>query len=97
MYSLLSAISFLIRAYLCYLTIDNIPILSNPIANELLGEVVSIYTILMLISRATVGLFYKRGEAPVFGTICYFFVYLIYLAITYVILLVLTNLGVLPI
>jgi len=31
MYQLLRVISFFIRAYLCYCTIDNIPILANPI------------------------------------------------------------------
>lgn len=38
MYKLISGISFLIRAWLCYNTIDNIPILANPIANSILLE-----------------------------------------------------------
>lgn len=97
MYILISTISFLIRAYLCYLTIDNIPILANPIANKIWGEVFSLYTFLMIISRATIGTFYKKGEAPVFGTICYFFIYVFYLVITYGVLVVLTKIGALPI
>ena len=94
---LISTISFCIRAYLCYLTIDGIPVLANPIANEIWGEVFSLYSLLMIISRATVVMFYKKGEAPVFGAICYFCIYLVYLAITYGVLVVLTKNGILPI
>ena len=71
MYKLISGISFLIRAWLCYNTIDNIPILANPIANSILLEVISLYTILVLISRKIVGIFYKAGDAPTFGAILY--------------------------
>lgn len=97
MYPAVSLISFLIRAWLCYNSIDNIPILKDHIANSILLEVVSLYTILMVISRAIVGNFYKKGEAPIFGAIAYFFVYLLNLGIMYAIMLVLTKIGVLPI
>lgn len=97
MYPIISFISFWVRAWLCYNTIDNIPILSKPIANSILLEVVSFYTILMIISRAIVGTFYKRGDAPVFGAIAYFFIYIINLGIMYLLMLVLTKIGLLPI
>ncbi len=97
MYPVVSLISFLIRAWLCYNSIDNIPILRNPVANSILLEVVSLYTILMVISRAIIGKFYKKGEAPAFGAIAYFFVYLLNLGIMYAIMLMLTKIGVLPI
>jgi len=97
MYRLVSSISFLIRAWLCYNTIDNIPILANPIANSILLEVISLYTILMIISRKIVGIFYKTGEAPTFGAILYFVVYLVNLGIMYMIMLLLTKNGILPI
>lgn len=97
MYKIVSLISFLIRAWLCYNSIDNIPILKNHIANNILLEVISLYTILMLISRAIVGTFYKKGEAPIFGAVAYFFVYLVNLVIMYGIMLVLTKIGILPI
>lgn len=97
MYKLINSISFIIRAYLCYLTIDKIPILENPIANTILLEVISIYTILMIVSRVTVGIFYTKGENPTFGAIAYFFIYIIYLGIAYAILLALTRLNILPI
>lgn len=97
MYKFVSAVSFLIRFYLCYCTIDTIPIVENPLLNSILLEVISIYTILMIVSRATVGRFYTRGENPTFGAIAYFFIYIIYLGITYAILLLLTWLNILPI
>lgn len=97
MYKLVSSISFLIRVWLCYNTIDNIPIFANPIANSILLEVISLYTILMLISRKIVGIYYKSGEAPIFGVILYFIIYLINLGIMYMIMIVLTKIGLLPI
>ena len=97
MYPLISGISFLIRAWLCYKTIDNIPILQNPILNYVLLEIISLYTILMVISRNIVGLFYDRGEAPIVGTVVYFFVYIIILGIVYLLMLFFTKIGILPI
>ncbi len=97
MYQFIKSISFLIRLYLCYYTIDTIPILKNPIANNIFLEIVSLYTILMLISRAIVGTFYKSGDAPIFGAIAYFFVYVVNLEIMYGIMLLLTKIGFLPI
>lgn len=92
MYQLLRVISFFIRAYLCYCTIDNIPIL-----NSILGEVISLYTILWAISYFIVGKFYDKGSNPLLGVILYFIVYIIILGITYLLLLLLTFFGILPI
>lgn len=97
MYQIVSGASFLIRAYLCYKTIESVPILANPIANDILLEVIPFYTILMLISRSIVGLFYNKGEAPTLGALAYFFVYLVILGITYIVMLLLTKFSVLPI
>ena len=97
MYQLLSLFSFLIRGYLCYCTIDNIPILANPILNSSLGEVISLYTILWAISYFVVGRFYDKGSEPLLGVILYFIVYVVILGITYLLLLLLTFLGILPI
>lgn len=97
MYKIISTISFIIRAWLCYNTIDNIPILANPIANNILLEVISLYTILMIISRIIVGMFYARGENPAFGSVLYFFVYLINLGLIYILMLILTKFNLLPI
>lgn len=97
MYKMVRAISFIVRAYLCYCTIDKITILKNPIVNTILLEVISIYTILMIITRVTVGTFYTKGENPTFGAVAYLLIYLIYLGIAYAILLGLTWLKILPI
>ena len=97
MYKFVSLISFAIRSYLCYLTIDNIPIFENYLLNSMFLEVCSLYTILMIVSRLEVGIFYSRGEAPVLGSIIYFGVYLFNLGVLYLAMLGLTKVGVLPI
>lgn len=97
MYQIFSVISFCVRAYLCYYTIDNIPILANPLYNSILLEVVSLYTILWLFSYFTVGLFYDSGDEPVLGVILYFITYIVFLGIMYLIMLLLTFIGFLPI
>lgn len=97
LYNIIRLISFAIRSYLCYLTIDNIPISENYLLNNMFLEVCSLYTLLWFISRIEVGIFYSRGEAPVLGSIMYFGVYLFNLGVLYLIMLVLTKVGVLPI
>lgn len=97
MYKILSEVSLLLRMYLCYLTIDNIPILKNDLQNYILLEVISLYTILIIVTYFEVGTFYKKGEDSEFGVVAYFFVYLINLGVMYAIMLVLTKIGVLPI
>ena len=57
----------------------------------------SLYTLLLFISRLEVGIFYSRGENPAKGSIMYFGVYLFNLGILYLVMLVLTRVGVLPI
>ena len=97
MYKIISLFSLILRGWLCYKTIDNIPILANPVFNMILLEVVSLYYILRIITRKIVGTFYEKGEAPSFGAIAYFFIYIINLGIMYLLLLFLTSIGVLPI
>ena len=45
MYKLLSGISLLARIYLCYVTIDTIPIFENELVNYMILEILSLYTI----------------------------------------------------
>ena len=97
MYKVLSELSFLIRCYLCYLTIDSIPILKSESLNYILLEVISLYTILRIITYLEVGSFYTKGENTSFGVISYFFIYIINLGIMYGIMLILTKLSILPI
>lgn len=96
-YQIFALISFSLRAYLCYLTIDNIPIISNPLANELFLEVFSLYTFLWAISRITTSFFYQKGiDSPYTGSAIYFAVYIIYLLILFAVLSMLTFLKLLP-
>ena len=97
LYKIIRLISFAIRAYLCYLTIDNIPIFENYLLNSMFLEVCSLYTILMIASRLVVSIFYSKGEAPVLGSIMYFGVYLFNLELLYLVMLGSTKVGVLPI
>ena len=97
MYKILSELSFLIRVYLCYLTIDTIPILSNQLLNYILLETISLYTILRLISYYAVNRIHSGEVESISGTITYFFVYIFNLGVMYVLLLICTKLGILPI
>lgn len=96
MYKILSELSLMIRMYLCYLTIDNIPILKSDLWNYILLEIISLYTILRIITYFEVGKFYEKGENSSFGVMAYFFVYLINLGVMYGIMLLLTKIGILP-
>ncbi len=96
MYKILSELSLLLRMYLCYLTIDKIPILSNELWNYVLLEIISLYTILRIITYCEVGRFYEKGDNSEFGVIAYFFIYLINLGAIYGIMLLLTKIGILP-
>ena len=96
LYIFVSTFSFIIRSILCYFTIDKIPIFRNHIANSLFLEVLSLYTLLMIISRSIVGIFYGKGENPVLGSLEYFIVYIIILGIVFVVMTLLTIIGILP-
>lgn len=97
-YPIVATISFLIRAYLCYLTIDKIPIISNPVLNELFLEIFSLYTFLMIIGRLTTRIFYVKGvDSPYKGCGIYFIIYICYLFIFFLIMLILTFFKILPV
>lgn len=97
MYRVISFISLCIRIYLCYLTIDTLPIFENGVLNSIFLEAFSLYTFLMIISRGIVGRFYNKGDFPTLGAICYFFVYIVCLGVLYGTMLALTKFGILPI
>lgn len=98
MYKILSLLSYLIRFWLAYITIEKVSIFNSEIINYFWGEVFSIYTILMLISYFVTGKFYSKNELPAsVGVIIYFFVYCFFLFLYWVILQFLTFVGVLPI
>lgn len=79
------------------MTIENVPIFANNAIEIVVGEILSIYTVMWFITYVIVGRFYERGENPTFGSLAYFFIYLIVALVFWLILLFLTWLGVLPI
>lgn len=96
MYKILSELSLLLRMYFCYLTIDTIPLLKNELWNYFLLEVISLYTILRIITYFEVGRFYDKGDNSSVGVVAYFLIYLINLGVMYLMMLVLTKIGILP-
>lgn len=98
MYGLLSTTSYIIRFWLAYITIEKVSIFKSEIINYFWGELISVYTILMLISYFITGKLYSKNDMPSsIGVIIYFFVYCIVLFLYWLILLLLTRIGILPI
>lgn len=98
MYKELSAISFMARVYLCYLTIDAVPIFENEATTWLIGQIISIYTLLWLASYTIVGkLGYEKGDSPVLGVVLYAVVYIALAIVAWIILLGLNHINILPI
>lgn len=98
MYKFLSTLSYLIRFWLAYITIEKISIFQSETLNYFWGEVFSIYTSLMIIGYFITGKVYSKNEMPAsFGVIIYFFIYCILLFIYWMILQLLTWIGILPI
>ena len=100
MYQVVSYLSLIIRFWLCYITIETLPIFSNEAIEWVLGQIISIYTVFRLICYPIVGVLSKRIgiESPTAKSIMYFILYLPLAGIYWVILLILTHaVGVLPI
>lgn len=100
MYPLVSSLSLIIRFWLCYITIETLPIFSNGAIEWVLGQVISIYTIFRLICYPTVGMIAKKMEieSATAKSIMYFILYLPLAGIYWMVLLFLTHvIGVLPI
>ena len=98
MYQLVRSISFMIRAYLCYCTIDTVSIIKEPLIQELILEFFSMYTLLWACSYFTNRKIIREFEihSSTERAILYFFIYLIYLFVLFGILKVLTWMNVLP-
>lgn len=98
MYKIASLVSFIIRAYICYLTIETVPIFQNEYIGWVFGQIVSLYTILWFISYLVVNRVfgYRRGEAPVLGVLLYAIVYIPLSLLLWLLLWALTLLNLLP-
>lgn len=64
MYGLLSATSYVIRFWLAYITIEKVSIFKSEIINYFCSEVISVYTILMLISYFITDKLYSKNYMP---------------------------------
>ena len=99
MYKILSLLSFGIRSYLCYVTIETTPIFANSLLAYSIDQIISLYTVLRILSYFIVGKVfrYERGSDPVVGVILYFFTHAVLVLITWGILAILTALSVMPV
>lgn len=93
MYPFVSAVSFLVRFYLCYITIEQLPIFANDTVNWVIGQVVSIYVIFKLICYPIVGKVSDHFEmrSSTAKSVIYFLTYLPLIGLYWVVLLALTN------
>lgn len=98
MYRIVSALSFILRALLCYYTIETTPLFANTAMGFVAAQVVSIYVVLRIIAYFIVGnIFnYETGSVPVVGAILYAFVHVILVLLTWGLLFLLTLFGPLP-
>lgn len=100
MYPMISALSLLVRMYLCYISIEQLPILTNDSLNWMIGQVLSIYSLFRLICYPIVGIVSTRLgiESASLKSILYFIFYLPLLIIYWLLLIMLTHfLEVLPV
>ena len=98
-YQIASAISLIVRAYVCYYTVETTPIFASDLKGLVLGQVVSIYVILRIVAYFIVGnvLHYEKGSAPTLGVMLYGIIHLILVMICWGILAILTMMSILPI
>lgn len=98
MYQIVSMMSFVARAVLCYFTIETTPIFANSLIAWGVDQMISIYTALLLISYFIVGYVFKyeRGSFPERGVLLYFVTYVVLALVLWGILALLTVFGVLP-
>ena len=98
MYKIFSMMSLLIRAVICYFTIETTPVFENSLIAYGVDQIVSLYSIMWLISYAIVGRVfgYQRSDDPTLGAILYFFVYTVVAMVTWGILALLTFFDIIP-
>jgi hypothetical protein len=99
MYNIISFASFVFRFWLCYLTIEAVPIFKSELLGLIIGQVMPVYGAMLLLSYFIVGniIGYKRGSAPLWGVLLYFIVYVALTLVLWVILQILTAASAIPI
>ena len=100
MYPIVSSISLAVRFWLCYITIESLPIFSNDATGWVFGQIISIYTLFRIICYPIVGILSERLyiSSATARSIMYFLLYIPLAGLYWVLLLLLTHVfGVLPI
>ncbi|MCA9346682.1 hypothetical protein KC960_04280 [Candidatus Saccharibacteria bacterium] len=99
MYPFVSLVSFVIRAGICYLTIESVPIFQNELIALVIGQILSLYTLLRVVSYSIIAnkFNYRKGEAPILGVGLYMMVYILLSLLLWAILWILSWVGILPI
>jgi len=99
MYPIVSSISLAVRFWLCYITIESLPIFSNDATGWVFGQIISIYTLFRIICYPIVGILSERLyiNSATARSIMYFLLYIPLAGLYWVLLLLLTYFGILPI
>lgn len=99
MYPVVSSASLIIRWYLCYISIEQLPISSNVGIDWFIGQIVSIFIIFRIICYFITGLLIEKWDidSSTLKSVIYFFVYIPIVGLYWLLLWALTNVfGVLP-
>lgn len=99
MYPVVSSASLIIRWYLCYISIEQLPISSNVGIDWFIGQIVSIFVVFRIICYFITGLLIEKWniDSSTLKSVIYFFVYIPIVVLYWLLLLTLTNIfGVLP-
>lgn len=100
MYQVVSSLSLIVRSWICYITIETLPIFANEAIEWVFGQIISIYVIFRLICYPIVGVLSRRMriESSTAKSIIYSILYILLAGICWAILLILTHVtGALPI
>lgn len=99
MYTIISSLSYIIRFFVCYITIEQYSIFQDKTITWILWQTISIYTILLAITYPIVwNIATQNGiKGWTEKSIIYFCIYMILVAILYFILFILTSINILPI
>ena len=100
MYQIVSTLSLIVRFYLCYITIEQLPVFANEAVGWVFGQVLSIYVLFRIICYPIVGALSEAFDiqSPTAKSIMYFLLYIPLAGLYWIALLLLTHVfGVLPI
>jgi hypothetical protein len=93
MYPIVSSVSFLIRFYLCYVTIEQLPLFANEAIGWVFGQIVSIYVLFRIVCYPIVGIISDNLEirSASAKSVLYFLLYIPLAGLYWIVLLLFTN------